>query len=292
MSTAFRTAKRDHDKFIIRLLPGMRDALKAQAKSHGRSMNSEVLFLIEAGLKANDPAAIAVAPGHGSTNPGKEKEMNSPNATTTLSGTPAPPAGGEAMPRRSTTEYAEAWGKCRRLGKELSQALADTGDTEFGHIMPAGYECAVSFGLQDDSRRLSEFPMQTINRLSGRIALLLGDDPEIQVERVVIDTRGVYTQVKVPGVPEDPLLEVIGAYRNAMAAFNALPEDDDFAKNESRFIAETYGPHQQSLMTTVFPTTSMNGVREAVRFAIHEADHIDPVAKNALLSALAYLEAM
>lgn len=38
--------------------------------------------------KANDPAAIAVAPGHGSTNPGREKEMN--EATNTTAAPPAP----------------------------------------------------------------------------------------------------------------------------------------------------------------------------------------------------------
>lgn len=126
--------------------------------------------------------------------------MNSPKTTTTLGETPAPLAGGEAVPRRSTPEYADAWARCRRLGKELSQALADTGDLEYGLIFPAGHECAVSFGMiEGENPRPAEYPMQTIYRLAGRIALLLMADPKMQVERVMVDRRGVHTHLQMPG---------------------------------------------------------------------------------------------
>lgn len=39
------------DRFIVRFPEGMRDRLKQQAKKNRRSMNDEVLFLIERGMK-------------------------------------------------------------------------------------------------------------------------------------------------------------------------------------------------------------------------------------------------
>lgn len=78
---------------------------------------------------------------------------------------------GEAMPARPTSEYYAAWEKCRRLGKELSQALAETGDEEFAFIQPAGKQCAVSFGgLSEDSRSVLEYPVTTVDRLSTRLS--------------------------------------------------------------------------------------------------------------------------
>lgn len=207
------------------------------------------------------------------------------------------PAGGEAMARRSTTEYAEAWNRCRKLGKELSHALADTGDVEFAYILPAGYDCAVGFGaLQEDSPRLGEYPMQRFNRLSRRIAQTIRDYPEMSVERVTIDERGVHTHMKVPGAPDlppvEPLRDAIEAYREGMKAFNALPEDEDFRKNEDRYIAETYRTPECNLVENVLPTTTLTGAKEAIRFALDEADHIDQMARNALISVLSYMETL
>lgn len=229
--------------------------------------------------------------------PREDRKMNSPETTITLSGTPAP-AGGEAMPRRSTPEYAEAWGRCRKLGKELSQALADTGDAEFGYILPAGYECAVSFGaLQADMRREGEFPMQTINRLAGRIALILGDDPEITVKRVVIDAKGVHTQIKVPGAgdipPVDPIIDAIRAFHDGNAAFCAIKEKD-WPKHggEESVIAKTYGPALDALADWEGPATTREGAMEALRLALkewHEFSHSSCLTAM-LAAAVAYFE--
>ena len=63
-------------------------------------MNSQIVALIERGLKAKGPATAPTVPDHGPNSiPSKEKKMNSPETTTTLSGTPAP-CGGEAMTSR------------------------------------------------------------------------------------------------------------------------------------------------------------------------------------------------
>lgn len=218
--------------------------------------------------------------------------MNSSEATTTFSEMPAPQAAGRVMPRRSTQEYADAWNLCRKLGKELSVALRATGDMEYAIVMPAGYSRAgVGFGqLPDDSVVRVERPDEEIARVSSRIAIVLQDAPDI--ERVAIESRGIYTQVKLPDQTEDPLVKAIEAYREGLKAFNALPEDEDFRKNEDRYIAETYRTPERNLVENVLPTISLSGAKEAMRFAIDEADHIDPMARNALISALSYLEAM
>ncbi len=42
---------RDGDKFMLRLPEGMRQQIKLQAAQNERSMNSELVFLIKAGMK-------------------------------------------------------------------------------------------------------------------------------------------------------------------------------------------------------------------------------------------------
>lgn len=87
---AFRTAQRGYDQFMLRLLPGMREALKAQAKAHGRSANSEVLFLIDQGMKMKGPATAPTVPDHGPNHPEKDKVMNDGTNITGPAKAPAP----------------------------------------------------------------------------------------------------------------------------------------------------------------------------------------------------------
>jgi hypothetical protein len=103
------------------------------------------------------------------------------------------------MPTRPTLEYYAAWEKCRRLGKELSVALAETGDTEFAFIQPAGKQCAVSFGeLTADTRTVLEYPVTTVERLTTRLAFALDDWAEHTTFKSVAHVypasteRGVY----------------------------------------------------------------------------------------------------
>lgn len=93
-------------------------------------------------------------------------------------------------------------------------------------------------------------------------------------------------------MPSDPLVELIGVYRQGLKAFWAIPEDEDFRENEERYIAETYGAAQDALMYGAPPTTTHEGVKEALRFALDEGDVGCPMARNALRSALAFLEAL
>lgn len=264
--------------------------LKKEAERYHTKVRAE---LLDAELKAKGPAALAGAPDHGSNPiPSKDEKMNSSETITRSAETPAPSAEGKIERDRSAPEYAEAWGRCRRLGEELSQALADTGDVEFGFILPAGLECAVSFGqLQDDTRHTAEFPMQTINRLAGRIALMLGDDPKLQAERVIITERGVQTIIKLPGFT-DPLVEAIEAYEAGVARFNAIPEAEVTVENEDNLVSKTYRAEMERLLAWDGAATSREGAIAALKFMGDQRVFCDAMGEPMRLAVLRYLEAM
>jgi uncharacterized protein Yka (UPF0111/DUF47 family) len=48
------SAKRDHDKFIVRLPDGMRERIAHEAKVNGRSMNAEIVERLERTLESDD----------------------------------------------------------------------------------------------------------------------------------------------------------------------------------------------------------------------------------------------
>lgn len=55
MKTQNAPSQQDKDRFILRFhSAGQRDALKARSKTNLRTMNAEILFLIEAGIRATD----------------------------------------------------------------------------------------------------------------------------------------------------------------------------------------------------------------------------------------------
>lgn len=55
MKTKDAPSQQDKDRFILRFhSAGQRDALKARSKANMRTMNAEILFLIEAGIRATD----------------------------------------------------------------------------------------------------------------------------------------------------------------------------------------------------------------------------------------------
>lgn len=57
MSTNNKEVKMD--KFIIRFDGAQREAIKARATENRRSMNAEILLLIEVGMRASVPGATA-----------------------------------------------------------------------------------------------------------------------------------------------------------------------------------------------------------------------------------------
>ena len=83
---------------------------------------------------------------------------------------------GEAMPTRPNSDYWNAWEKCHRLGKELSEALAEAGGTKYAHIRPMGEQHAVGFGaFIDGTFAVPELPVNAVDRLSTELAFALDD---------------------------------------------------------------------------------------------------------------------
>jgi len=86
------------------------------------------------------------------------------------------PAGGGAMPKVHSSQYRAAWQKCRDLGKQLSKALAETGDNEFAFISPSTAEHPVCFGqIQSDTQMPLEYPLDQVERLASRLSFALDD---------------------------------------------------------------------------------------------------------------------
>ena len=50
---------RDYDKFMLRFPDGMRDSIAERAKVNGRSMNSEIIQILEDALNGNTPSGDA-----------------------------------------------------------------------------------------------------------------------------------------------------------------------------------------------------------------------------------------
>lgn len=201
------------------------------------------------------------------------------------------PANGGAMPDRSTPEYAAAWEKCRELGKQLSEALAETGDQEFALIQPAGNDFAVSFGqLQEDTRRLAEFPMQTIGRLASRISRVLRDDPAVGAERVIITERGVQTIIKLPCFT-DPLVAAIDDYLAGCKAYREHPDVDEPGIDEDAIAKATYAPQMERLLAWDQPAVSREGAITALQF-MGDVNFCTDMAKPMRLAVLRFLEAL
>lgn len=86
--------------------------------------------------------------------------------------------GGEAMPRGPSPEYCAAWAKCRELGKELSQALKETGDDQYAFVRPAGIDFAVLFGSRESDTLASDFvghAVDRVSRLSSELSVALDE---------------------------------------------------------------------------------------------------------------------
>lgn len=70
------------ESLFVRFPPGMRDRLRARAAANRRSMNSEIVHVLDralaAGEEENGPAAVAPAPSHGPNNPQQEKADGHP----------------------------------------------------------------------------------------------------------------------------------------------------------------------------------------------------------------------
>lgn len=75
------SASRSYTKFIVRLPDGMRDRIKAAARANGRSMNAEIVFLLERSFQENGPAEAATSPSHVTKTPAKGNRMMAEHST-------------------------------------------------------------------------------------------------------------------------------------------------------------------------------------------------------------------
>lgn len=60
---AAQTTSRMLDKFMFRMPDGFRDRLAARARANRRSMNSEIVMIVEAAMDAADPKRSERPPG-------------------------------------------------------------------------------------------------------------------------------------------------------------------------------------------------------------------------------------
>ncbi|EKP4474658.1 Arc family DNA-binding protein [Cronobacter dublinensis] len=66
---------KDYDKFVVRFPDGMRDAIAHMAKKDGRSMNAEIITLLELAIKV----CVDFAPENGSFQEQFEKRLDKIN---------------------------------------------------------------------------------------------------------------------------------------------------------------------------------------------------------------------
>lgn len=178
-------------------------------------------------------------------------------------------AGG--MPARPSLEYYAAWEKCRALGKQLSQALAETGDNEFAYVRPAGVEYTVFFGsMGDDHKSLVELPVQKVDRLAVQLAFALDDwhadgAPEfIAHVHPASSGRGVSYLTSARETKErESLLALIDEHKAVNQAFKDLLHlhDDDSPEFAAKGGPDLSSREVEILNAVVdYPTSSINNI--------------------------------
>ncbi|MBN9032821.1 MAG: hypothetical protein J0I23_23755 [Rhizobiales bacterium] len=93
--------------------------------------------------------------------------------------------------------------------------------------------------------------------------------------------------------PPDPLVDAIRAYKNGIAAFDAIKEDDwPLHGGEEAVIEKTYAKSLQALQSWHKPALTRQGAVEALRFAHTEnkAHCSNPIIMAMLTAALTYFE--
>lgn len=98
-----------------------------------------------------------------------------------------------------------------------------------------------------------------------------------------------FKNIKLPE-PVDPMLDTISEYRRQVAVFAAIPDEALTKDSEPAHVAATYEPAMRVLMDDTPETTSIAGVREAIRLAFEESAFLCKLSEKCLRSALAYLD--
>lgn len=163
-----------------------------------------------------------------------------------------------------TPEAEHPWVKVRRLGKELSRALADTGDDEFAYILPNGtYDFPVCFGALQGLSVKAEQPVDTVDRVSKRLAFALDDWREDGAPEFIAHIypassgRGMWFEA-VRVTPDERLLEELtDRCERALAAWDAI-DDAPNASDPDNPINIEIDASRQALLD--FRPTSLKGM--------------------------------
>jgi hypothetical protein len=132
----------------------------------------------------------------------------------------------------SLESYCTAWRKCHDLGKQLSEALAETGDEQFAYIRPAGVEYAVGFGAKSDgiTARFVEMPVDRVKKIAAHLAFALDDWREDGAPEFIAHVypassgRGMWFEVSRQASDEQSLTELINRCEKALSKWDASHE--------------------------------------------------------------------
>lgn len=109
---------------------------------------------------------------------------------------------------------------------------------------------------------------------------------------VAIPAMGTAAIVPAMAEPVDLMFETISEYRKQTAVFAAIPDSVLTKASEPAYVAATYEPSLIELLDNTPETTSLAGVREAIRLAFAEDAFCCTLSENVLRSALAYLDGL
>lgn len=96
----------------------------------------------------------------------------------------------------------------------------------------------------------------------------------------------------MPAGIADPIIDAIKTYKEEVRKFAAIPDDVLMAEGEDATVANTYGPHQDRLMSWSSPAATREGAIDALRLMIDEDAICSSMGEAMCRAALAYLEGL
>ncbi|MGY5793648.1 hypothetical protein ACXHXM_25900 len=147
----------------------------------------------------------------------------------------------------------------------------------------------------DDAVAMADDPSEALWRLqtlANEIGVILGDFPQLKLERVSVNEHGVHLVHKIPGFRKaDALRETIVAYRQGANAFRAMAAAGAVTReNEDAVALETYEKHERALIEWKDGARTREGAIEALKLMAEQDVFIDSMGEPLRLAVLRYLE--
>ncbi|WCK24130.1 hypothetical protein [Agrobacterium pusense] len=184
--------------------------------------------------------------------------------------------------------------RVERLAIELSETLPQWANGQFmAMVYPAGDIRGFWFRNARDEGVKPSDPISRLREITNEAAMLIVTNPELGIDHVTINKHGIYTGLVVSGLshgPQDPLLDTIKGFREALAAFSAIPVDEITQANEDALVEETYGPWMEKLDNWDEPARSVEGAIEAIKHMQNQEVFCDVAGKSMAKAVLAFLE--